>query len=330
MGFQEPLFLVVSENAGRDLFRSQLGIEGFRFDPAPLRGRWEPGLGPIVLVKLHERPLAELVDDLSAWTSPDAFNRREPDGSVPAQEYLRAVIRAARDRVDDPFLDPFRRVVADPEWQGMLAIDPPLAADGLPLQVQGLAGGLSAPLRAHHVGVEIAELRLDALLANHHGTAFGLIRCPPPAPRLRDESPPSRDYEVRELDVLFADSEVASFSARVLLTVRDILHRPLELRGALWRPDGRPVFTVDLAETALDEISGVTISRAAFTTLSRTVFAESGRTELRARFALEATLPFAPAAEEIDIDVRFGLPGGEAPPVDRRLTLAPALVAAIR
>jgi hypothetical protein len=315
MRLPEPLFLVVSETRDEPLFRRPLDLEGFRFDTAPLRRGWQPGLGPVVLVKLDERPLVELVDDLSAWTSPDVFNRRERDGSYPVQEHLRAVIRAARARPGDPFLEPFRRIVADPDWQGMLAIDPPLAADGLPLQLHGLAGGMPAPLRGHHVGVEVAGVRLDALLANLHGTAFGLLRYAPRAPRLLRGEPASLDYEVQDLDVLFADSAVAAFSANVLLTVRNLFDRPLALRGSLRREGGTTAFDIATAEP-----EGLPRSHASFTTLSRTVF-ESGRTEVRARFALDGAL---------DVDVAFALPGGQGPAVDRTLTLTSPLVAASR
>lgn len=315
MPLPEPFFLVVSETRDEPLFRRPLEIEGFRFDTAPLRRGWQPGLGPVVLVKLDERPLAELVEDLSAWTTPDAFNRRDRDGSFPVQEHLRAVIRAARDRPEEPLLEPFRRIVADPEWQGMVAVDPLVAVDDLPLQLQGLAGGMSAPLRAHHVGVEIAEVRSDALFANLHGAAFGLIRHPPRAPWLLQDGPRALDYEVRELDVLFAHSAVERFSAAVVLAAPNLFDRPLVLRGALRREAGRPAF--DLGTTA-DDLSGATGPSAVFTTLSRTVHA-GGRTDVRARFTLD---------DAFDVDVAFALPVGQGRPVDRTLTLTSPLVAA--
>jgi hypothetical protein len=337
--FMQPsLFLLISENRRSDggepalgTFDSTLSVEGFTVDLAPAQ-RWKAGDGAILIFKFHKGTLRDLVNDVTSWSNADYFNSKASDGSYPVQAYVRQLIDDALAHPDDPYLATFRQVVTDPEWQGVLALDTPLASNGLPKQLEGLLGGMSAPLRGHHVGVEIGHLTLDEPLANLRSSIFGLIRYPPIAATgtalaLLDPTPPAVDYRVDELNVLFISSSVAGFSARVWLTANELFGRPFTLSepsvglppntivllGAMQRHEGEPVFSFEMDSPCSFEssdsaertraVSEVAVSRAVFTTLSSVVRQEAPAsagsetlTDVKARFALDGTLSFNPGA----------------------------------
>jgi hypothetical protein len=231
---RDPLFLVVTrrERAAVDptytigTFEARLAIDAFKPDLAPA-AQGEP-LGTILIFKFHPLPLADLVADSGVWSERAAFTNDED---------LAAVQTMVADAVGskDPAFDHFRTIVLDPAWNGILALSCTLGLEGLPLELTGLLGGMDRELRVHHIGIDINRVSSEPVSLTD-SSVFGLIRYPAPeAPAplwTRDPEPvPAYDYVVDEMTVVFRNSSLVNFDARVTVTINELFGRAVQLVG---------------------------------------------------------------------------------------------------
>lgn len=257
------VFLVVSRaSAGTTgTFDSDVTMGGFTLTLAPAAPRTP--LESILIFKFRDGALRDLVSDVNLWTSPDPFNDKQGD-RFPVQETIRRFLQAAEDS-ENPNLREFdRRIASDPAWRGVLALN--AGVTGLRPELEGLRGRMPRPLRGHHLGIEMNQVRTGpAEIVT--SSLFGLILYPPvvepsaaalrgriPALRLHaavqdeavhpraalaratgrdgdggeDDPPPDQDFTVEELTVLFRNSEVTEFHCRVDLQVNRLFGREAE------------------------------------------------------------------------------------------------------
>lgn len=220
-----PTYARVIETYAAD---AKLVIQGWTFDLSPYQ--WS-NFGTVLILKFADKPLEELVADTGAWSSPESFNA-DPSS---AQQRIQAIIRQARARKDpdlDYFLD---TVVADPNWNGILALDTRVPLSGLPDALKSLAAGIDpAEFKAHHVGVNLTPVRVgsDGKLSAKPSSLFGLINyeSPEDPPDKQDESTPYQ-FRVLSLKVLMANTAIADFSSQVELLVNRLFGDGVNLRG---------------------------------------------------------------------------------------------------
>jgi hypothetical protein len=203
--------------------------------------------------------IKDLIDNVGRWTKPAEFNEAV-SGEYAVQKKLQAVIGealaavgggGADGRADDGaarWLAPFAAMVQDADWTGILAIDCQVPGGGLPEELQALRGGMTEPLRAHHIGVTANQVKFDTIggavaIDVAESAIFGLIRYPPlgAKPPGFDNPDAPQDYLVRELDVVFANSAIADFFCEIHLLLNELFGRPVQLSEPARSASGEPL-----------------------------------------------------------------------------------------
>ncbi|HEY0019095.1 MAG TPA: hypothetical protein VGC13_22535 [Longimicrobium sp.] len=364
------VFLVISRAAPGTTgsFDASVTMGGFTLSMAPAAPR--APLESILLFKFRDGALRDLVEDVNLWTSPDPFNDKEGDG-FPVQDTIRRFLDAARES-DDPNLRDFdQRIARNPAWRGVLALN--AGVTGLRTELEGLRGRMTRPLRGHHLGIEMNQVRTEPAAEIVTSSLFGLILYPPvveappaarrarvPALRLHtavaDEAataadalrarakrlrstedregageapPPDQDFAVRELTVLFRNSEVVEFRCRVELEINRLFGRDVErvggggnripLLGSFQQREGVGGFALEAREPArfrfpapegmVRILGDVAVEGAEFVTAGSEP--ADGKTRVTARFALTGGLGFAKHALPLDL-FGYGGDGGAA------------------
>jgi hypothetical protein len=191
--------------------------------------------------------IKDLVDNVGRWTKPADFNGAV-SGEYAVQKKLQAVIGEALAAVgggdadggaDDGaarWLAPFAATVQDADWTGILAIDCKVPGGGLPEELQALRGGMTEPLRAHHIGVTANQVKFDKVggavaIDVAESAIFGLIRYPPLGAKTPafDNPDAPQDYLVRELNIVFANSAIADFFCEIHLLLNELFGRLVQL-----------------------------------------------------------------------------------------------------
>ncbi|MEM9292187.1 MAG: hypothetical protein AAGD01_10940 [Acidobacteriota bacterium] len=325
------LFLVLSlrqevggvSNVGE--FRSEVTVDGFTFDLALA----EPGdeIQAIVIFKFRSRALVDLAADVSTWTLPGEFN--EFDGSgYPVQTKLQKLLDVPR---QDPRFDHFRRMISDPEWNGILALNCALGRGALPMELQGLRGGMPGGLSGHHLGVEINRVDTGAEAQIEESSLFGFVTGAE-SRALADEDIDDFRFSVDRFYVSFLNSQIVDFVCDLTLTLDTLFSRPLKrgepgeplnelrLEGSFRRHENEQLFLFETDEVREFEIerppetlrilTGLSVRRATFVTESAAIDEQAGETAIVARFRLEGGLSFAAGgeAESLPLDL-FGFGG---------------------
>jgi len=217
-------FLVISDpRAFAAYFRdnNRIAIQDWVFDLDP--GEWLRH-GTIVLIKNCDRSVAQLVDDVGTWVLPEKFN------STPSltQQSLEQIIADARhdaadksehDTVSESSYDYFvNTVIDDSSWNGVLFLNCFVPPAELPDELGDLAAGLDEQLFfAHHLGINQTAVR-GADLNAANSSLFGLIVYSDPL-RSPGSQGGSFDFQVLEIEVLFANSEIRHFSSSIAVTL---------------------------------------------------------------------------------------------------------------
>jgi hypothetical protein len=255
----------------------------------------------------------------------------------------------------DPALDNFKEIAQRAGWTGTLALNCGLGADGLPLSLVGLLGGMNEELRVHHIGIDLNQIQPEPILLTN-SSVFGLIRYPSPLAPPFDVGKTSRtvdpaapfDYAVEQLTIDFRNSALRDFDCTVRLTTNELFGRPVTLNGAagndivivgtcqqqsgrsafLFKASGPSTFDFPVLTDEVRILSRCTFSEIEFTTVSYekelvvAQFALNGAIEFR-----ENVLPFeafgfsgqqhALPLTSLAIDVQFRLPEPSRVPIDR-------------
>jgi hypothetical protein len=197
--------------------------------------------GTILILKFHDKPLRDLVQDPSTWTQAQAFNTAPSDSS----QQLAAMIQAALDtyQATDASAETKRdyqyfveSVVLDPHWHGIVALQVAVPPGALPPELAGLAAGIdSTHFYAHHLGVAVTPIdHTGGQLQVKPSSLFGLIDY------RNAVYPPANDtgynFKVDNLRVLFDNSQLASFSSQIEITLDQLFGEATALVNS---PSGR-------------------------------------------------------------------------------------------
>jgi len=256
--------------------------------------------GTVMIFKNHEKSLRELVQDLSTWTLAEELN------TVPS--VTQKQVLAALDVPDEESFRPFKKLVDDPQWNGILFLNAFVPLAGLPSELRGLAAGIDpARFFAHHVGINQTAVQGDGREMKD-SSLFGLIHYTSSAGGRSIGS--AYDFQVQRLTVRFANSAVASFGSRIAVTLNQLFGAPsrqvgqdadnavlldgvYQRHGDTTRQTEKSTYVFNLVRPtrfSLDDavLEEVGIEKAQFNTLSTD---DDG--EVRSRFSFWGSLRFA-------------------------------------
>lgn len=232
------LFLVISDPAAIQAYlqtaNSLISMGdpawNFQLDPSNWTGVGLAGTsGTIMILKFHNKKLVDLAADTSAWVQADKFNKSAQQES--------SIIGEIISQASDQFLNKgnqdfayFYRAVTDENWNGILILNGFSPLSELPSQLAGLAAGIDPALFfAHHIGINASVINTaSAPISLQNSTMFGLIN-------YQDQSPLVNGgqnylFRVTSLKVLFANSQVSSFSSQIELMINSMFGEPVALK----------------------------------------------------------------------------------------------------
>jgi hypothetical protein len=234
---KDGLFLVVSNATALGLFANEISIAGFTFLLDVATAGPIDGNSTILIFKYNtQATLVDLALNTGLWSSPDMF---VADQAGTLQQIRLSLAAAglvpdgglfASPTSDDSFAN-FRAIATDPLWTGMIALNCAIDGNGMPPDLQMLLGGINGQLRVHHLGLQSNKLTTGAEGAEiAQSSLFGVISYP----SLTQPSPPHDDtddfaYELLLLNVVFSNSTVQDFKARVGVTINRLFSREVML-----------------------------------------------------------------------------------------------------
>jgi hypothetical protein len=169
------------------------------------------------------------------------------------------------------------------DWNGILFFNLKVPPGDFPDQLRGLASGIDFDaLSAHHLGINVSPIDVrNGQIRTADASLFGLIDYNDPQDLTYQGTP--YDFKVLSLRVLFANSDIASFSSRIEFlvgmlfgersTLRDSMRGDnLVLNGVWQRHGGEDSYTfteqgADTFEIESHVLDTVLISKAQFITL---------------------------------------------------------------
>ena len=274
-----------------------------------------PKHGTILILKFHDKPLRDLVQDPSTWTQASAFNADPRDTS----RQLAAIVQEALDTyqahdASEETKRDYRQFVEDvvcsAGWHGVVALRVAVPPSDLPPELAGLAAGIDADdFYAHHLGVAVTPIdHTGGRVQPKPSALFGLIDY-----RNAVYPPPNNsgyNFKVNSLRVLFANSQIAGFSSQIELTLDKLFgeatalvnspsgRNNLVLNGRYEVHDGRPAYVFGFSGDNVFALPGshvlnaVEITKAQFTTTVPAGGFHAGD-QVLSRFALWGQLDFA-------------------------------------
>ncbi|KAF0249648.1 MAG: Uncharacterized protein FD167_956, partial [bacterium] len=196
---------------------ARLTISDWDFDLSPYM--WSER-GTILIFKFHEKPLAELANNLNSWALAEKFN----SSPTKTQQRLQKLIADAQEKSKtEPDFQYFaNEVVSNKGWNGILALRCFVPLTELPPQIEGLAAGINpSSFYAHHLGINLSPINYENnKISFHDSSLFALIYY---------ESSNSlysfqNDYafKVNSLKIRFSNSTIVSFSSQIALIINKL------------------------------------------------------------------------------------------------------------
>lgn len=182
----------------------------------------------VFIFKFSGKSILELAGDTATWTQGSAFNDSLPD----TRERLLGIITDAQSRLkngESEFDNFVNKVVSNPSWNGILALQCTVPMDELPDQISGVAAGIDpAKFYAHHLGITTTPVNnVNEHLELGDSSLFGLIYYSNLTEQ-NDAGTPYR-FKVLSLKILFSSSAIQSFSSSVELLVNELFGEKVEL-----------------------------------------------------------------------------------------------------
>ncbi len=317
------LFLVISNltqfKASCTILFPSITISDWTFALSPENWRDDT----VLILKFAERPLEDLIDDLSLWSAPGAGFHCGPE----TQAILQQNVADAQKHADLPEFAYFLNTVLK-SWNGILFVNCNVPPGQFPPELRGLAAGIDATqFKAHHLGVNLSPAELTGTqISLRDSSLFGLIFYDQTLDLVYQGKP--YDFKVLSLRVLFANSQITSFSSQIELLVANLfgerssllesLHGDnLILNGVMQKHGGVQSYSfseegVDLFEIESKVLDTVLISKAQFVTLPQ----QAGSNLISTRFLLWGLLQyqqlkdldlfaFGPSSQRLDSGLRF-------------------------
>jgi hypothetical protein len=230
---RNQLFLVVTNPAALGTFAQELFLCGFNF-------RLDVDVEETILIFKYNTSasLRDLVSQTSLWAESETFVGGSPSDVEAAQSAILDYINYAEDESGasgNPFGYFNNTIANDPAWTGILAMHCAIDGNNMPPDLTMLLGGISGQLRAHHFGVETnriwrggdspdtGQVRLEL----EESSLFGVIFYQEPSGITSGQA--DFDYEVVTLTVVFSNSGITQFAAKVGLTIHNLFGRGVKL-----------------------------------------------------------------------------------------------------
>lgn len=225
------LFLVLSNwNLFDDINKevsAEVNVGGFNFKITPSDAT-EAKTTILVFKYSGSKSLEDLIKATPEWNNTQTFVGDASEVSR-VQGVLQKSIKIAEDAKgteDDPFAH-FRDVISTkPEWTGIISFNSPIDGSGMPPDLQMLFAGIDGQLEAHHFGVEVNHIRQQTI---EKSSLFGVINYIGESPKPDQENKPAFHFEVLELRVVFQNSIVTQFHAKVGMTINQLFGRQVNL-----------------------------------------------------------------------------------------------------
>jgi hypothetical protein len=263
---QNQIFLVVSTLTfdGRPLFGfagpdQTINLSGWPFSLSPAGTTSSDDTPPIVILKFYPgQSIQDLVADISLWSQPNVFNTTFT--AAQAKAFITEQIEFACEQVygagncpPKPGAQPdtsslyynFYRVVTDPQFAGLLALNCNMQLNNLPTAIRAVTGGMNYrdkdgnvvsnidAFRVHHVGVSINDTDPNSSTPSlAQSSLFALVDYEKPeSSGSGSNGGLAVDYgfEVQFLRALFTNSALTSFSCRINLTINNLFGTKVDL-----------------------------------------------------------------------------------------------------
>lgn len=231
---QNELALVISRPGDDWDFRNKILVDGFEF-------RFDLGPADTILVFKFNTTvsLTDLVARPSLWAAGDTFNA--DTGAVSTA--LCAAIAEARADIGHSAESPFQAFIEmadDPAWTGIMAFNAAIDGSDMPPDLQMLLGGINGTLRAHHFGIQANQLAPLAGsgtgLRMDQSSLFAVIYYKDEGGTHPGSPAPDLAYRLELLSVIFSNSKVTQFNAKVGLVLNRLFGRPLALSSPVPSP----------------------------------------------------------------------------------------------
>jgi hypothetical protein len=239
---QPDLFLVYNNWQAQPIgLAGELDVGGFSFKWVPE----DPDDRSVLFVAKFstEISLQDWFAMPDRWRNADIFV-----GNASSIEAARKIFQTALDTAKAAttpglFEDFLTRIAGDPRWRGFVAFQARIDGNAMPPTLQILLAGIDAPLRAHHVAVDVSALTAKEGVAQELGPSAvaGVISYDradpgkaPSAARAEEQAadpPPPSDYGffTQSLKVGIFNSTVTTFHAEVALAVPWLFGRTVTL-----------------------------------------------------------------------------------------------------
>ena len=226
---QPDLFLVYNNWTGHPIsIAGELDVGGFTFGWNPL----DPSDRSMLLVaKLSSKvSLQDFFRMPAQWRDADVLVG-DSDAIAAAQSVFDAAMKTA-EATPALFDDFLTRIACDPAWTGFVLFQAPIDGNAMPPTLQILLAGIDAPLRAHHVAVDVSALASEAGVPQSLGPSAvaGVISYDRTASGdASDDAPTDYGFFTQSLKVGIASSAVREFHAEIGLAVPRLFGRAVVL-----------------------------------------------------------------------------------------------------
>lgn len=183
---QPDLFLVYNNWGNHPINPvGELDVGGFSFDWTPLN---DPDPTMLMVAKFTTKvSLQDLFAMPARWRDADTLVAPSTTPGAPdfatAQKVFADALAVARGAPPPLFDDFLQRIALDPTWTGIVVFNAPVDGNTMPPTLQILMAGMSSPLKAHHLAVDVTMLQTNAGVPSDLGpsSVAGVISYDAPA-----------------------------------------------------------------------------------------------------------------------------------------------------
>lgn len=295
----------------------------------------------IMIFKFCNKSVEERIKDSEQWTDATVFNQEK---QIPRLiKWIETYIETARKAIGDSSNEnespqnkgfkQFIKLVSDPLWQGVLVLQVTLNPESLPAEIKAIMSGINpAGFAAHHFGIEANQIKTtdkQQLDVNFKSSLFGMISYfnpiylayqngTIPRPKIYPEAPGDYDFQVLDLQILFANSLVADFHATIQLSFNTIFDEVIlretaasesaiysnsvVMNGQYDKKNGNISYTFSVAQPNTLELSSTAIDAVTITGIELSTVEENSSTDgkvtkdenplMTTRFTLSGKLKF--------------------------------------
>lgn len=231
---QPDLFLVYNNWTDHPIGTvGELDVGGFWFDWAPTADVAVPQNMLMVAKFSTKVSLQDLFAMPERWRDPSAFLAPDTNGNPDiacAQKVFAEAMAVANASPPPLFNDFLQRIATNPAWSGIIVFNAPVDGNNMPPTLQILIAGMTSPLQAHHVAVDVTMLQAQGGIPSDLGPSSiaGVISYDADG----TVSPAGSDgygFYTQSLKVGIFGSAVTSFHAEVGVAAELFFGRPVVL-----------------------------------------------------------------------------------------------------